>query len=134
MMVTPLYAGLLAIWFFVLSMRVIARRRTGIPLGDGGDTTMLRRIRGHANFAEYVPIALVMMAMLELGRTSIYVLHALGIALLVARIFHGYSLSFTQKYFFGRLVGTVLTFIVLLAEAVLCIAQGIEGHLLWFAA
>jgi uncharacterized membrane protein YecN with MAPEG domain len=134
MFVTPLYAGLLALWFLVLSLRVIQRRRSGIHLGDGGDQAMLRVIRGHANFAEYVPLALLLMGMLEVSRFSIYVLHALGIVLLVARLLHGYALSFTDRFLFGRFWGTTLTFIVLASEAVLCIYQGILGQWIWCCA
>ncbi len=127
MIVTPLYAGLLAILFFALSMRVVAMRGTGISLGDGGNPAMLRRIRGHANFAEYVPLILLMMAMLELSKFSIYVLHAMGIALLIARVLHGYALSFTDKFKFGRFWGTLLTYLVLVAAGVLCVYQGLRG-------
>jgi hypothetical protein len=127
MIVTPFYAGLLALWFFVLSARVMQRRQGGIWLGDGGDPRMLRVIRGHANFAEYVPLILLLMALLELGRTSIYVLHALGIALLVARLLHGYALGFTDFFKFGRFVGAGLTMIVLLVAAALCVLQGTRG-------
>jgi hypothetical protein len=127
MIVTPFYAGLLALWFFVLSARVMQRRQGGIWLGDGGDPRMLGVIRGHANFAEYVPLILLLMAMLELGRTSIYVLHALGIALLVARLLHGYALGFTDFFKFGRFVGAGLTMIVLLVAAALCVLQGTRG-------
>ena len=134
MFVTPLYAGLLALWFLVLSWRVVQRRRSGVHLGDGGDPALLRVIRGHANFAEYVPLAPLLMGMLELSRFSIYVLHALGIVLLVARLLHGYALSFTDKFLFGRFWGTTLTFIVLASEAVLCIYQGILGQWLWCCA
>ena len=134
MFVTPLYAGLLALWFLVLSFRVIARRRGGIHLGDGGDPALLRVIRGQANFAEYVPLALLLMGMLEVSRYSIYVLHALGIVLLVARLLHGYALSFTAKFPFGRFWGATLTFVVLGIEAVLCIYQGILGQWLWCCA
>src|SRR5690349_15514260 len=71
MIVTPIYAGILAILFFILSMRVIVGRgKNGPSLGDGGDVRMQRRIRGHGNFAEYVPLILVMMAMLELSHYS----------------------------------------------------------------
>ncbi len=133
MTVTPLYAGLLALWFLVLSFRVIRGRRAGIPLGDGGDPAMLRAIRGHGNFAEYVPIVLVMMMILELSRFSIYVVHLIGLLLLVGRLLHGYALSFTEKFMFGRFWGIVLTFLALLIAAVLCIWQGIQGHGVWFA-
>jgi uncharacterized membrane protein YecN with MAPEG domain len=131
MFVTPLYAGLLALWFLVLSWRVVQRRRGGIYLGDGGDQAMLRVIRGHANFAEYVPLALLLMGMLELSRLSIYALHALGIVLLVARLLHGYALSFTDHFTFGRFWGAALTFTVLAIEAVLCVYQGILGQWIW---
>jgi len=133
MMVTPLYAGLLVLWFLVLSVRVIRRRGAEkIALGDGGNAGMMRLIRGHANFAEYVPLALLLMALLELGHFSIYVLHALGLTLLVARLLHGYALSFAQHFMFGRVAGAGLTFLVLLIEAGLCLYQAVIGHQLWF--
>ena len=134
MFVTPLYAGLLALWFLVLSWRVVQRRRGGIFLGDGGDQALQRVIRGHANFAEYVPLALLLMGMLEVSRFSVYVLHALGITLLVARLLHGYALSFTAQFTRGRFWGATLTFAVLAIEALLCLYQGIQGQWIWCCA
>lgn len=119
--VTALYSGSLALWFLVLSYRVIGRRRSGIYLGDGGDPDMLRVMRGHANFAEYVPLALVMLAVLEISRVSPYVLHGLGLTLLAGRLLHGYALSFTQQFASGRTWGTLLTYGVLAVEAVMCL-------------
>jgi uncharacterized protein len=127
MVVTPLYAGLLALFFLVLSGRIVQFRQRGIPLGDGGDPKMMRLIRGHANFAEYVPLILLMMGFLEVGHTSIYVLHALGIALLVSRLLHGYALSFTDRFRFGRIWGAGLTFAVLGVCGVLCLLQAFRG-------
>jgi uncharacterized membrane protein YecN with MAPEG domain len=134
MFVTPFYAGLLTLWFLVLSWRVVRRRRSGTYLGDGGDPALLRVIRGHANFAEYVPLALLLMGMLEVSHVSIYVLHALGIVLLAARLLHGYALSFTDQFPFGRFWGATLTFSVLAIEALLCIYQGILGQWIWCCA
>ncbi len=132
MVVTPLYAGLLVLWFLALSFQVIRCRRGGrISLGDGGDAKLIRVIRGHANFAEYVPVAILLMAILEISRFSIYVLHALGLALLIARLLHGYALAFTVHFKFGRLWGAALTFAVLVIEAVLCLYQAYRGHLVW---
>ena len=125
MIVTPLYAGILAILFFVLSMRVVNMRGHGASLGDGGNPLLLRRIRAHGNFAEYVPFILLMMGFLELSKFSIYLLHALGIALVVARLLHGYALSFTEKFKFGRFWGTALTFTLILVCGVLCLYQGV---------
>jgi uncharacterized membrane protein YecN with MAPEG domain len=127
--VTPLYGGLLAIWFLVLSIRVVlGRTGPGNPsLGDGGNPKMLRRIRGHANFAEYVPLILVLIGFLELAGAPAWQLHALGGGLLVGRLLHGYAFSFTNEHVFGRSAGIVLTFIALLAAAVLCVITGVKA-------
>ena len=131
MIVTPLYAGLLALWFVVLSVRVVNVRRRGISFGDNGDVKITRLVRAQANFAEYVPLALLLMGFLEASRYSIYLLHGLGIALLVARLFHGFALSFGWQIRFGRVAGAALTFAVLLIEAVLCLYQGFRGQWIW---
>ncbi|TDU31084.1 hypothetical protein DFR24_0442 [Panacagrimonas perspica] len=132
MIVTPLYAGLLALLFVVLSMRVIVRRRDGkISLGDGGDAEMQRRIRGHGNFSEYVPLALLLIALIEIGgASSIWVLHALGMTLFIARLLHGYALSFSTQFFIGRFLGTILTFLVLIVAGLLCLWRGLAGAML----
>ena len=127
MVVTSFYAGLLALWFLVLGARVIRGRWPGPSLGDGGDPRMLRLIRGHANFAEYVPLIVVMMGLLELGHASIYLLHALGITLMAGRLLHGFAFSFTDHFKFGRFWGAALTFLVLGVCAVLCVWQGMRG-------
>jgi uncharacterized membrane protein YecN with MAPEG domain len=133
MVVTPLYAGMLALWFLVLSYRVIQRRRsTRVSLRDGGDTSLQRAIRGQANFAEYVPLALLLLLILELARFSIYVVHVIGITLVVARLLHGFALSFSAQNEFGRYWGAFLTFAVLIVESVLCLYQAYRGHLIWF--
>jgi len=129
MIITAFYAGLLALVFLVLSLRVVQYRRRGISLGDGGSPQMLRVMRGHANFSEYVPLILVLMLILEFDRTPAYVLHALGIMLVVGRVSHGYALSFTQRFFLGRFLGAALTFGVLLLAALLCVWQGVRGML-----
>ena len=132
MFVTPLYASLLVLWFVVLSMRVVNIRRRGISFGDNGEVTVTRVVRAHANFAEYVPLALLLMGFLEVSRFSIYILHALGLTLLIARLIHGTALSFGWQMRSGRVAGAALTFIVLLIEAFLCLYQGLRGQWVWW--
>ncbi len=127
MTITLLYAGLLAFVFLTLSFRVIALRQHGASLGDGGDPVLLRRIRAHGNFSEYVTFILVMMALLEMSHVSGMILHALGVTLLIARLLHGYALSFSESFKFGRFWGTVLTFLTLAVCGLLGIYQGIMG-------
>lgn len=130
MPITTLYAGLLGILFMLLSWRVVAARGSQkINLGDGGNPLMLRRIRGHANFAEYVPLILVLLALLEMAHLSAVYLHVLGATLLLARVLHGYALSFAEQFVPGRFLGTLLSFIVLVLSAGLCVYSGL-GHAL----
>lgn len=131
MFVTPLYAGILVLWFVVLSARVVNIRRRGVSFGDNGDRSITRVVRAQGNFAEYVPVALLMMGFLEADHYSIYWLHALGIALVVARVLHGLALSFDWQPRFGRVAGAALTFIVLIVLAVQCLYQGVKGQALW---
>ena len=130
MIVTPIYAGLLALLFFVLSLRVVKLRGHGASLGDGCNPVLLRRIRAHGNFAEYVPFILLMMGMLELSHFSSYLLHALGVTLVIARLLHAYALSFTEKFKFGRFWGTALTFGLVLVCGALCLYQGLRASAL----
>lgn len=125
MSITLVYAGLLAIWFLVLSARVVQGRMKGANLGDGGDAILLRRIRGHGNFAEYVPLILLLMAMLEYGGLQAWVLHVLGVTLVVARLLHGVALSFTEYWAFGRTYGATLTFLLLPVAGGLAVYQGL---------
>ncbi len=77
--VTGLYAGILGIVFIVLSMRVIKNRvRAKVNLLDGGDETLTRAMRVHGNFAEYVPFALLLMALAEIQSGLGLFIHVLG--------------------------------------------------------
>ena len=123
------YAGALALWFMVLSVRVIQGRfgPEAPSVGDGGDPTLLRRVRAHANLADYVPLVLVLMGLLELSGTASWILHAIGASLLVGRLLHGYAFSFTDKFVFGRSAGIALTFVALLASGILAMMAGIQA-------
>ena len=67
--ITALYAGLLALLFLALSINVIRYRRgEQVSLGDGGKRKLARGIRAHGNFAEYVPLVLVLMSIAELSQ------------------------------------------------------------------
>lgn len=122
MPITLLYAGLLGLWFLVLTIRVIGGRRAGnVSLGDGGNPLLLRRIRAHGNFTEYVPMVLVMMAALESTGVQGWWLHLVGAPLLLGRLLHGYAFSFTEEFMPGRIGGTALTLAALSIAVALCL-------------
>jgi uncharacterized membrane protein YecN with MAPEG domain len=130
MAITMLYAGALALVLLVLSLRVIqARGQTRVYLGDGGNELMIRRMRGQANFVEYVPTALILMALLEHHGAPAWELHALGGLLLVARLLHGYAFAFTAHFRLGRSGGAALTQLVIGWGALAAIWQGLQAAL-----
>jgi uncharacterized membrane protein YecN with MAPEG domain len=127
MTITLLYAGLLSFLFMLLSLRVVALRGHGASLGDGGNPILLRRIRAHGNFSEYVPFILVMMGFLETSHLPGVLVHILGVTLLIARLLHGYALSFNEEFKFGRFWGTALTFTLLAVCGLLSLYQAVQG-------
>ena len=75
--VVPFYAAIFALIYIGLTIRVIMLRNTKhVSLGNGGDPVLERAIRIHANFIEYVPLALILLTTMEMQRRSIYVLHS----------------------------------------------------------
>lgn len=128
MPITALYAGLLAPLFVLLSARVIVRRRSArVAIGHGEDALLLRRMRVHANFAEYVPIALILMALAESMQTSVYLLHATGVALVAGRLIHAYGVSQPKERLPLRVTGMVLTLSVILLLAMTCLLKSVSG-------
>jgi uncharacterized membrane protein YecN with MAPEG domain len=118
--ITLLFASLHVLLMIVLLARVVRRRRDlKVGIGDGGDELLARRIRVHANFTENVPIALALMALLELSGLLAPWLWSLGGVLLIARVLHSIGLSGSSGNSFGRLWGASLTWVVLAAMALL---------------
>jgi uncharacterized protein len=118
---TLLFAGLCALIQVALTAMVIVRRaKTGVDLLDGGDVPLLRRIRAHGNFSETAPMALLLLALLEMRGLSVTWLWALGIGLLLGRLLHAWSLLTTNTAW-NRRGGMVLTLTVLSVQGVLCV-------------
>src|SRR3954469_13957790 len=109
MKITGLYAALMALLVIVLAVRVVMFRRTArVGLGDGNNPDLLKRIRVHANAVEYVPFYLLLMLILELNQTAPMLIHAFGIALIVARLMHAMGVSRHSGMSTGRAVGAGL--------------------------
>ncbi|MCF7222742.1 MAPEG family protein [Lysobacter sp. TLK-CK17T] len=122
--ITLLFASLFVLFNLVLMARVsLARRSSNVGIGSGGDPLLRRRVRVHANFIEQVPIALLLMALLELAGLAQAWLWAFGVVLLAGRLLHARGLSASAGYSYGRFLGTVLSWGVLLAEAVAGLAM-----------
>jgi len=118
--IVPVYAALLALLFVALSLRVIGARRSGkVPIGAGGDAGLERRMRVHANFAEYTPFALLLLALAELRGAPALLLHGLCVTLLAGRAAHAWGVSNPSEDFRFRVFGMAATFTVILLTALL---------------
>lgn len=108
--VTPIYAILLTMLFLILAARVIIERRSNeFAYGNNESHRIEAKIRAHANWAEYTPIALLLLLMAELQGTEAFWLHVTGVILLIGRVAHGYGMSFQPKDFRFRFYGMILT-------------------------
>jgi uncharacterized membrane protein YecN with MAPEG domain len=124
MRIVSLYAALLAILFIILSIRTIRMRRSlKIAIGDSGSPAMLRAMRVHSNFAEYVPLTLFLVALVEVGSASSWVVHALGSLLLVGRLSHAYGVSQTTEVFAFRVSGMAMTFTTILFASLILLYE-----------
>lgn len=119
--VTALYAGLLGLMSMALSATCgILRSKKDIDAGDGGDRELMTVMRRHANFTEYVPLALLLIAVLELNGVGAGAIHGLGLALLAGRVLH--AAFFTQGVkSVARGIGAGLTGLVIVVASAWCI-------------
>jgi uncharacterized membrane protein YecN with MAPEG domain len=129
MRVVFLYAALLAMVFVVLSVRtLLLRRRLGIAIGDGGDPRMLRAMRAHANFAEYVPLSLLLLFFVEAAGASSLFVHALGASVLAGRLSHALGVSRVDERYAFRVAGMALTLTpIVVAAGLLVVSVGQGG-------
>ncbi len=128
MQATAFWAALLAPVFIWLSLRVIRRRRAArVAVGTGGDAALERAMRAQANFAEYVPFALVLMALAEAGGAPGWVIHPLGAALLAGRLAHGWGIVRQPEDFRFRVGGMVATFSVIATAALAALVTAVAG-------
>ena len=110
-----LYTALLGLLLFALSVNVVlARRRYRVGLGVGDEEGMQLAVRVQANFAEYVPFAVILLILAELSGLSRAAIHAAGIVLVTSRVLHAWGLAHSPGRSFGRFYGTAGTWLVIL--------------------
>ena len=129
MTIVPTYAAILGLLFIFLSIRVIkTRRKERVAIGDGGNPRMQRAIAVHNNFAQYVPLALLLLAFLEMQQGPTVPIQILCAALLISRLLHAYGVSQMQENFRFRVVGVLTTFGVIGLTALLLLVSALIRH------
>jgi uncharacterized protein len=125
--ITGLYLAVLALLYVVLALQVSRLRRGNrVLFGDGDNIKLRSAIRAHANFAEYVPIIVLLVAMLEMSGLPAARVHLLMAALLVARLIHPLGMYVgprTLQFQICRVGGIVLTLLVLVAAALIALSR-----------
>jgi len=102
-------AALVNLW---LALRIVTGRVRGkILIGDGGDSRLAAGMRAQANFVEYAPFVLVLMALIELAGGTPFWLWVLGGMFIVARIGHGWGMMRPAPNI-GRAGGAIGTWVI----------------------
>jgi len=123
LVVTSIIAAVLTIIFVKLSFAVIGlRRKNKVGLGSGGHEDLERAIRAQANFAEYVPFGIILIACLELNGAPWWLLAIPGITLIMGRLIHAKGIQVPPPDFSKRVLGMKLTFVTLITLAILNLA------------
>ena len=117
--------GLLNLWLSIRVARVRLSRK--VMMGDAGVPEMQARMRAHANFNEYVPIALILMALIEMNVGAARGLWVIGALLVVGRVLHPFGMDRPAPNPY-RMAGIALTMLSLAALVVwaILIAYGVR--------
>ncbi len=110
-MITQLYAGILALILFFISMDTIkARRFHKVSIGLGPNNEIAPMASAHSNFIAYVPILLLLLFFAESSQLiSKYIIHLGGLAISIGRIFHYMAFRSPKMNFKWRVTGMKLT-------------------------
>jgi uncharacterized membrane protein YecN with MAPEG domain len=125
--VTSIIASVLTIIFVKLSFAVInLRGKNKVGLGSGGYDDLERAIRAQGNFAEYVPIGLILIACLELNEAPYWLVAIPGITLIVGRLIHAIGINVPPPDFSKRVLGMKFTFYTLITLVILNLGLAIH--------
>jgi len=112
--VTSIYIALATLGLIALGSRIaLMRRKHRISLGYGDNKTLGRAIRVHGNYIENLPMALLVMAGLELAGAPAFELHGIGAALLLSRLLHWRGLHGRSGATLGRFWGMTLLWLAM---------------------
>ena len=125
------YTALLGLLLIALSVNVVlARRRFRVRLGVGTEDGMQQAVRVQANFAEYVPLAAVLLVLAELMGMPVIAVHVAGIVLVASRLLHAWGLSHSSGRTFGRFYGTAGTWLVIIGLSLWLLYAAIDVSLI----
>ena len=123
LLITSIIVAILTIIFIKLSFAVIGlRRKNKVGLGSGGHEDLERAIRTQANFAEYIPLGVILIACLELNGAPWWLVAIPGVSLIIGRLIHAKGMNTPPPDFSKRVLGMKFTFSTLIALVTLNLA------------
>lgn len=125
-MITGIYAAIFAIAQAIMVPWIARTRwREKISLGDGDNEELQRKTRVYGNYVEIVWPAMILMALAELGGAPGWVIHWMGLLMIISRISHAGALLKGPGYGPYRMAGMMISMAVFTIGAMLCIALAI---------
>lgn len=117
--VTAIYTALFLLLMLALAINVVRLRMSeGVSLGDGDNKKLRAAIRTHGNAAEYVPLVLIGMTILEGLGVPASLLFLYGGVFFLGRILHVLGLAQARSTNKMRQFGIVLSWLTMLVMAV----------------
>lgn len=122
LIITAWAAVILGALYSVLTFTVIYERRTKrIVHGDAGDKTVMKKIRGHSNAAEQIPLFLILLGLNEYVNGH-WIAALLAMIFIAGRFAHAAYFNFGPRHFHFRQFGMLGT---LMGQNIAVIALGI---------
>jgi len=116
-MTSAIYASLSAFLIVWLSLNAIKKRRSNkVSIGDGGIDELKTAIAAQSNAIEYIPIALMLLFSLEYNHANLFLVHFLGISLIIGRIIHAKGLLTSNLQ--QRVLGMKITIYTIIGLAI----------------
>ncbi|WP_425996932.1 MAPEG family protein [Caulobacter sp. DWR1-3-2b1] len=107
-----LWAGLHVFLMLTLSLLVVRlRQKHKVAMGDEGIPELARAIRAFGNASEYVPTALIAIAVLAVVGAPPLAIHVAGFVLFSGRLIHAVGLSNSGGASIPRAIGMVATWL-----------------------
>ncbi|MEG3087598.1 MAPEG family protein [Sphingomonas sp. PB4P5] len=116
-------AAIIALWLGLRAGQTRAKAK--VDIGDGGDAMLIARMRAQANYVEYAPFIVALIAVLEFTTGSSTWLWIAAILFLVARVLHPLGMDGLKG---ARMIGILITFLLLLALGGYAIALPLIDH------
>jgi len=114
-------AAAAAIINFWLGIRIgQLRHRLKVSVGTGGHEAIERRMRAQLNFAENVPVILILIGLIEATGKGGTWLAVVGAVFMLGRVLHGLGMD-GGKLAWGRMIGTMTAMLAAIGLAAVAV-------------